>query len=417
MSERVEVPAWTVKPRWGLHSQAHSHMLAVPFARFEPLEVGWLGLIGIHRSILQAVHFEGKWLKRCVATRTMPLVSILTMGTQFGIAKCIAEARGQGFQPFTDFEALNPIAYGHESPGQYCYIDAERPVGWILPLWPVETRAIWDHHNSRMLVRTDWGTTHPAPIYDGRRRLTPASLLSLRLEADPTTDPIQGFQEWAELARNMTPPLAGPISRRSGGYLADSETWEAIDANGYDGQRDVPTRRRAAPQYRATPYQDALEEWPAATGETENANQETETEAHPASRPANGPTPQRAAWGLTERWPTPGPAPGERESSSEDEHSDDPLEQNVQPRERLDTMYDDPPPRAPWRYGPSEEDPQRMVLPNTTTMTVPPEEADWYLSQAATFVADQGITVPSYRIVEAEEVTDQTTSFTRTVNL
>ena len=412
MAERTEVPVWTVQPSAAPESRARCQMIAVPFARLETLEIGWAGLIGIHRTMLQAAHFEPECLKRCVATRTMPLVSFLTMWTQVGAAQCLAEARNGIFQPFVDFETLTPVAYGHESPGQYCYIDQKDPVGWILPIWPIQSRAVWDHHNHQLSIRCAWGGKKDRPRYSNGRPVTTATLLNDRLREDPTRDPTTGFEEWEALKNKWAAPVTGLIAKRTGRYLAVDTVDEILDTNGLDERRNVPTRRRPAPQYRPTPYHDALEEWPAVTGTTNYQP----PEGHDYPLPTNTP-PRDDIWGIPSPRPIGRPAPGERSSSWERNESgeDEPV-----PWQRSR------PPIPPGHKGRTNrqvsfagdvEEAERLPTPPPEPLTVEPSDAEWCLQQAAAFVAQNGPQPPQPQIMEVEEVFEDALPESRTMDV
>ena len=230
-----------------------------------------------------------------------------------------------------------------------------------------------------------------------RARNDPATLLNDRLRDDPTRDPTTGFEEWETLRNEWGSPTTGTISRRTGRYLVREKLEETLDPNGYNERRNVPTRRRPAPQYRPTPYCDALEEWPDVTGNTDHQPPE---QCH--LPPPIHPPLQEDVWGFPSPRSRNGPAPGERDCPSEQS------EENEEPDPWHKTgPY---PPAPEWKpakqvnFAEEVEEAERLPSPPPAPFTVEPSDAEWCLRQAATFVADNGPELPRYQAIKAEEV-------------
>ena len=75
LQARCTLPRGTLHPEECEVFRPKAEYDQVPHARLTPMEIGWGGFIGLHRSLLIAAHTNGTQLRHILGIRAIPLIS------------------------------------------------------------------------------------------------------------------------------------------------------------------------------------------------------------------------------------------------------------------------------------------------------------------------------------------------------
>ena len=119
-------------------------LITVPGALLTTIESGWLGLVGLHRSLLISAHATSTDLKATLAMRAVPLVSCYAMWEQFGMP--VRPVYTTPLHPRAQASPLQGVAlaaYAQERPLDLVRIDTQRGAALLAPVWGRPTRTSW----------------------------------------------------------------------------------------------------------------------------------------------------------------------------------------------------------------------------------------------------------------------------------